>query len=223
VPPVSAWLLQCHHTVMRVRPALLSDAPEISELIYIAAASGYPNSGYDLSIGGTRPAQIAELTLLASTGSPSWFHFSHFDVLEVEGRIVAGAAGFDRARADEQLDSALLEAGWSEDRIAAMQDRLGPIFSALPPEPPGLWTIDHVAVMPSWRRRGFGRVCLQAVLERGKARGFSISKVDVFASNEPARALYKSLGFILAEIFDDPAFRIPLQRDPIERYITRLI
>ena len=206
-----------------IRPARAADVEAIGELVYLAGQSQYSNSAYDLSIGGTREEQIQELARLAATPTFSWFHYSSFEVAEIDGVVVAGAAGFDRLIADEQLRLVLREAGWSDARITSMESRLGPIFAALPPEPDGFWTIDHVAVLPNWRGRGLSHQCLERVIERGRAAGYAQSKIDIFAGNAPAKRLYESLGYRLEQVFDDPAFRVPLQRDAIERYITRLM
>ena len=70
----------------------------IGELMYLASQAHYSNSGYDLSIGGTCAAQIEDLTKLAASPSRSWFHYSHFVVAEVDGQVMAGAAGLDASR-----------------------------------------------------------------------------------------------------------------------------
>jgi ribosomal protein S18 acetylase RimI-like enzyme len=205
-----------------VRRARSSDTQQIGQLIYLASQAQYSNSGYDLSIGGAPSEQVEELGRLAGAVSKSWFHYSHFEVVEIEGVLVGGAAGYERIAADEQLRNALRDSGWTQQRISAMEQRLGPVLAALPPEPEGFWTIDHVAVLPTWRRQGFAKLCLRAVISRGKAEGFTRSKVDVFRGNIAARTLYESFGYRLFEVFDDPAFCGPLHRDAIER-LTRTL
>jgi GNAT superfamily N-acetyltransferase len=207
---------------MKIRPARQDDAAALGELIYIAGQSQYSSSGYDCSIGGSRATQIDELARLVAAKSPSSFHYSHFEVAESPAQIVAAAAGFDRLRCDQFLHRALTEAGWSEERIAAMEHRMAPIFRALPPELPDYWTLDHVAVLPAWRGKGLARLCLMKIIRRGEAMGLPQSKVDVFRGNSPARSLYESLGYKLRQVFDDPAFRLPLRRDPIERLMREL-
>jgi GNAT superfamily N-acetyltransferase len=207
---------------MRIRPAREDDAAALGELIYVAGQSQYSSSGYDCSIGGGRAAQIRELARLAAAESPSWFHYSHFEVAENDGPVVAAAAGLDRLRCEQYLRPALREAGWSDERISAMESRMAPIFRSLPPEPPGFWTLDHVAVLPAWRGQGLARLCLMKIIRRGEALGLQESKVDVFRGNSPARSLYESLGYKLSGVFDDPAFRLPLRRDPIERLTREL-
>lgn len=53
----------------------------------------------------------------------------------------------------------------------------------------------NVATRPGVRRRGHARRLLQAVLDHGRARGVSVTTLELRRSNAPARALYTSLGF----------------------------
>jgi RimJ/RimL family protein N-acetyltransferase len=45
-----------------------------------------------------------------------------------------------------------------------------------------------------WRNRGLGRQLVRYVIDRSRSR-FELIELSVFVSNEPARALYRSLGF----------------------------
>ena len=53
----------------------------------------------------------------------------------------------------------------------------------------------RVAVAPEARRSGLGAALLDAALDRAKARGARRMLLEVRASNEPALALYRKLGF----------------------------
>jgi hypothetical protein len=85
------------------RPATPGDAAALAELIYLAGQSQYSDSAYNLSLGGSRDEQLNEIKRLTKTESRSWFHYSHFEVAEAEGRVIAGAAGFDRITADKKF------------------------------------------------------------------------------------------------------------------------
>lgn len=204
------------------RPAAVGDAPALAQFIYLADQAPYRNSGYDLSLGGSKEHQLAEIEQLVQAQARSWFHFSHFEVAEVAGRAVAGAAGFDRLATDAQIPAALREIGWSDEAIESLQGRLSELYSSFPPEPSGYWTLDHVASLPGWRRSGLVRNVIWRSIERGRALGFRKFKLDVFRGNVAARKLYERLGFRLSETFGEEALRRLLGRDALERLTLEL-
>ena len=204
------------------RPATPGDAAALAELIYLAGQSQYSDSAYNLSLGGSRDEQLNEIEKLTKTESRSWFHYSHFEVAEAEGRIIAGAAGFDRITADEKIPGALREIGWSEGAITELNERLEEIYACFPPEPSGYWTLDHIAVLPAWRHQGLARRTITRVLERGRSQGFRYSKLDLFHGNTAARALYESLGFQWSEAFGTSVLSEVLGRDALERMTLHL-
>lgn len=53
----------------------------------------------------------------------------------------------------------------------------------------------NVAVHPDARRRGLARSLVAALIEQLKARDVRMLTLEVRASNEPAKALYESMGF----------------------------
>ncbi len=53
----------------------------------------------------------------------------------------------------------------------------------------------NVAVLPAFRRRGFGRLLLQTARARCEELGCACLWLEVRESNEPALALYRALGF----------------------------
>ena len=65
----------------------------------------------------------------------------------------------------------------------------------------GIWKIldeghiTNVAVHPDFRRRGFGRRIVQALIESVEADGVVAETLEVRRSNAPAIALYSSFGF----------------------------
>jgi ribosomal-protein-alanine N-acetyltransferase len=53
----------------------------------------------------------------------------------------------------------------------------------------------NVATAPAFRRQGIARALLSSLLGSLSAQGFCAALLEVRASNEPAIALYRSLGF----------------------------
>ncbi len=54
----------------------------------------------------------------------------------------------------------------------------------------------RLAVSEKHRRRGIGYRLLSSVIDEGRALGLELLFLEVRAGNAPARALYRSLGFI---------------------------
>ncbi len=66
----------------------------------------------------------------------------------------------------------------------------------------GMWMvlneahITNIAVTPSYRGRGIGRMLLLGLIRRAVALGADRMTLEVRPSNQPARNLYRSLGFV---------------------------
>lgn len=120
--------------------------------------------------------------------------------------------------AQQFVDSGSLTAVDAEKRVAADMERLLPdgpatthhdLWTAVDGgEPVGvmwLFTEDRaggpesfiyeLAVHEDKRRRGYGRAIMLAVLDTCRKRGVVAVGLNVFGHNQPARALYDSLGF----------------------------
>jgi len=54
----------------------------------------------------------------------------------------------------------------------------------------------NVATLPEARRRGYGRALLSDLIQDGQRRGAHWVTLEVRRSNEAARALYRSFGFV---------------------------
>ena len=204
------------------RSAVLRDAPALATLICLASQGHYPTTGFEFSLGGTREHQLAELARLAAAGARTRFHFSHFEVAEVDGRVVASAAGFDQDRAEEQVPDALREIGWSEDAIQSLNQRLGEIYQEFPAEPPSCWTLDHVAVLPAHRHMGLARAVVERQFARARAAGLHLCKLEVFRDNLKAISLYQSLGFVAGAPFCEEPLRRLMGRDAMVRMQVKI-
>lgn len=58
--------------------------------------------------------------------------------------------------------------------------------------------IINVATHPAHRRRGAGRMLMEAIEADARRRGFSLLSLEVRVSNEPAIRLYTEFGFTVA-------------------------
>ena len=55
--------------------------------------------------------------------------------------------------------------------------------------------IDQIAVDPAWRRRGIGRILMDAALDEARARAISHVELSSWAFNTDAHAMFRRLGF----------------------------
>ncbi|MDQ2682232.1 MAG: GNAT family N-acetyltransferase, partial [Chloroflexota bacterium] len=110
----------------------------------------------------------------------------------------------------EQVDEEA-ERGWIVARMRARQERTGVTLSAIHDgEVIGNCQIDldplasrhmgelGIAIAQDWRGMGLGRALMTALIDEAKEvlPGLRIVRLNVFAGNDRAIALYRSLGFI---------------------------
>lgn len=68
----------------------------------------------------------------------------------------------------------------------------------------GMWqsfdegNINNIAVLPQYRRKGYGKLLLEHLIAYGKEHKLSFLTLEVRESNMGARALYQSVGFLEA-------------------------
>ena len=208
---------------MRFRRATREDSRQLAEFIYLADLAHYDSSGYEFSIGGTRPHLLEELAKLAAAPAASQFHYSHFDVAEAsDGELAAAVAAFDKTTAGEHALTALEQSGWSASRMQALATRLAPLSGIFPEEVRLTWTIEHVATLPEFRGQGLIRTLLERALARGAELGFRQAAVDVFKGNDRALGIYQSAGFRPVTTFGDKPLRALFNRDPLMRLVRPL-
>jgi ribosomal-protein-alanine N-acetyltransferase len=80
------------------------------------------------------------------------------------------------------------------------------VASLLPPQA----ELETIAVVPEMQRRGLGERIFQALAAELKAAGVGELQLEVRASNRPARAFYRVLGFV------QTGLRVGYYADPIE-------
>jgi ribosomal protein S18 acetylase RimI-like enzyme len=85
------------------------------------------------------------------------------------------------------------------------------------------WMIGNVAVEPALRRQGIARKLTVAALAEIERRGGAVTVLDVRVDNEPAYALYRSLGFAridgTTELLRPAAWRAPVAWPPGARML----
>jgi ribosomal protein S18 acetylase RimI-like enzyme len=144
-------------------------------------------------VDGSRASSAATFDLIAPPlTDPRWraaFADSTRDQLDVPELLVLRTT-------DESFESLCLLAKGDTDhwRLAVRNDE--PIGLILPtPIPDGSWEIQYVGVTDKCRRQGIGRSLLTWGIETARTAGATTLSAQVDARNDPAFALYCSLGF----------------------------
>lgn len=193
-----------------IRGANVEDAAALSYLSYEAGRGQVERSAYDLMIPGSPGPTRERLSFMErvlTTDTVSWFHHSRFTVWEEAGRAVASLCSYAKASTRTlPLFAALGEAGWSDDDIASMGDRMQPFLSALLGFRRDAWIIENVGCMEEFRRRGFAHALLVEAVRRGAGAGYRHVQVNVFIGNEPAMKAYERIGFHVEAEKRHPAF-----------------
>ena len=155
---------------------------------------------WDFVVGGSEGERLRYLQALATTSQAHWAHYSTFIVAEVEGRPASALCGyFETEHGTPALREGMSQAngmvGRSEEEHAAGWQRAGSIIQVAPEHAPGVWTVEHVATLPEYRRRGLVDRLLVKILDEGRMRGATVADIGVLIGNDPAQRAYEKAGF----------------------------
>lgn len=194
-----------------IRPADIDDAGLLARVILMASRSHLPSGFWDLLLPGPEQDLLEFLEYLTLGLEASPCHYEHFLVAERDGEGVAAIAGFDPGQPDLVplglvIAAAFGELGFGDRALTSAYRRLEPYQAAVPEQHRGVWTIEWVATLPEHRRTGLISLLLDAVLERGRERGYSRAQVTTYVDNEAAARAYARFGFRPAQECRDPAF-----------------
>lgn len=67
---------------------------------------------------------------------------------------------------------------------------------------PGLCNLKRLAVLPEWRRRGFGKALVQHILEEAGKLGCSTVRIGVISDQAELKEWYGGFGFVETETRD---------------------
>ncbi|MGE5586754.1 MAG: GNAT family N-acetyltransferase [Clostridia bacterium] len=121
-----------------------------------------------------------------------------FAVMAEEGdRVVGMLLGYESRRIRRLNLNMAFQAPFVYGLRGALRVAMcsGSLLFTIPRPGPGEFYIEHVAVLPAWRRRGIGTKLLNAAEERAKAAGLARCSLDVELGNADARRLYERLGY----------------------------
>jgi ribosomal protein S18 acetylase RimI-like enzyme len=215
----------------RIQTRLIEATPEHRDFlawVCLTAFRSHLERGFwDFMLRDDERYKLRYLAALVSTSQRHWSHWSTFLIADVDGQPASALGGYFEAElGGPTLRVAGIEAnertGRTQDESAAGFSRAGSIMNVIPEHAPGAWIVENVATRPDFRRRGLCETLVEAVLERGRARGATLSDVSVFIGNEGAQRVYERCGYEVVSEKRDPGFE-QVYKTPGTRTLRRAI
>jgi ribosomal protein S18 acetylase RimI-like enzyme len=204
-----------------IRAATPDDAPFLGWACVAAARSQLERGWFEIVLrrGEAFCVEFARCLVLAK--ARAWWHWSLFQVAEVDGTVASAMCGFGDASVYRTSGDAMAEACEKMGIGAEEQAQLWPrgqfIVSASTSEP-GAWTIENVATKAEFRQRGLVQRLLQKEFAIARAAGFKRAQISFFMGNTPAERAYAKAGFTFAEEKTAPDFEAALGIPGIKRF-----
>jgi ribosomal protein S18 acetylase RimI-like enzyme len=188
----------------QIRPATAADMPFLANIQYEATLPPLDYCFWAPVLVDTRTATLQFIEAMLQAQASNWGNVADFLILELQGKPVAAAAGYQPRGDYRMLDLAKVSAiaatlHWSKATTAQFLDRYQQMFGPDPQPayfaPSGDWIIEYVALLPEARGQGLARVLLKALLEKGRSMGYEFAGISIVNGNEVAARLYEKLGF----------------------------
>lgn len=198
-----------HRREPLIRQARPEDADFLAEAMLAASRGHLARGWYDIAVDEPEDRCLAFLKRVATADAPSWWHYSHFLIAEVDGEPAAALAAFRAGDAYALSGVAMAEAvaalGLTEADQSAIWTRGSYLFLCTLGDDDS-WTLENIYTAPRHRGQGLvGRLLDRAVAE-GFARGFETVQVTFFIGNDAAERAYRKSGFAFADEKYNPEF-----------------
>jgi translation initiation factor 4G len=211
---------------MTIRPADEHDAPFLAWAMLTAARSHLARGWFDIALARPETDCLEFLRRLAVTQARSWWHFSHFHVAEVDGAAAAALCAFHGSEpyiaSGPATDEVFATLGADKTESAALWARGSYIFTCTFEPHDAAWTIENVATLPRFRRRGLAGDLIRHVLPEGKRLGMREAQITFLIGNDPAERAYANAGFEHAGDRRSPEFEAAIGAPGIRQYVKTL-
>jgi len=185
-----------------LRAAEPRDAAFLGWASVAAARSQLARGWFDIVLERDNSFVMEFAKQLALASAKSWWHWSRFEVAEIDGKVVSAMCGFADSAAYELSGAAMAEASERMGIDKREQVQLWPrgafIVSATTSED-GAWTIENVATLPEYRGYGVTEALLAEELDVARAAGFKRAQISFLIGNDRAEKTYAKAGFSFAE------------------------
>ena len=190
-----------------IRPAEPEDADIVAEHIYLAGKSNAKISLYELLFPGGKQVTLDYLKRLILADTRSFFHYSHCLVYQDGEEVVASACCYNEAESgSEKVIEACVEVGFGPEDLVAAYQRAASFYRVVPAHPEDVWVLEHGAISEEYRGQGIIGYLIDALMERGRERGYKKTEFGMFMGHDSALMAYKKKGFVLADEKTDPEF-----------------
>lgn len=191
------------------RAAKPEDAAFLGWACVMSARSHMPRGWFDVLLGRDDKFVLEFAKHVTLAKARSWWHWSLFQVAEVDGVVASAMCGFGDdsvyVASSAALEEAATKMGISATEQAQFWDRGSFILAVLSSEPEA-WTVENVATKPQYRGTGVSQALVEKELDVARAAGFKRAQVSYFIGNKRGERLYTKSGFRFAEEKRDAPF-----------------
>lgn len=198
-------------STIRILEATADHSPFLARVILSASRSHLERGPFDIALGLDTGDLLDLVEYMCLSDLVGNCHFSNFFVAEMSGEPVAALAAYDPGDSGvlplgAPFSDAYSALGHDEEKLPFVLGCLEAVQRCLPPQMPGTWTIEWVAVEESLRRRGIVGLLLQKALEAGAHRSLQRSQISTYVDNQAAINAYAKAGFRIDRERHNPAF-----------------
>lgn len=204
-----------------IHPATPDDAAFIGYACVSSARSQLARGWFEIVLQRDEAFCLEFAKYLTIAKARSWWHWSLFQVAEVDGVVASALCGFgDESvyyHSREAMAEAATKMGIPKSEYEQFRSRGHFIVSPATSEDRA-WTIENVATAEAYRGRGLVQKLIDAEIELARAANFKRMQVSFFIGNTPAERAYTKAGFKFAEQKTAPDFQAALGIPGVIRY-----
>jgi ribosomal protein S18 acetylase RimI-like enzyme len=184
------------------RAATPRDADFLGWAMVMAARGHLSRGWFDIVLRRDEAFCIAFAAKLATAKARSWWHYSLFTIVEIDGKAASAACAFPDSAPYMASGDAMAEAsdkvGIGKTEQAELWPRGSFILSATTGED-DCWTIENVATAVEFRGQGVAQSLIAHMLAAMGRRGPKRAQISFLIGNAPAEHCYRACGFQFAE------------------------
>jgi ribosomal protein S18 acetylase RimI-like enzyme len=209
-----------------IRPAEREDADFLAWVILTAARSQLDKGWFDIMLNRPESACLDYLRRLTLAPVQSWWHYSRFHVAELDGSPAAALCAFRGGEAYALSLPAMAkvasELGLGDAERHEMRRRGVYLSTCTLETEEDAWTIENVATLPRYRRRGLATSLIQHALAEGQRDGARRTQITFIIGNDAAERAYAKAGFRFDAEKRHPDFETATGVPGLRRYARKI-